>query len=369
MKIAHLVSTFPPHPGGMGQVCLEEAKRLAPEHEVTVFTLAYKNTGYSDGGLNFRIERLIPMFQFGDAGLIAGLVEKLRGFDIVHLHYPFYGAIGAVIRAKKMLGFSLAVTYHMDAQSTGLKRFIAGIYDAFFSKRIFKIADKVIGVDSGYFSASKYGRFIGKEKSVILPNGVDTEIYSPGSPGWDLAGLPPLIGKKVLLFVGNLLQIKNLDLLLRIMPALAPDVCLLVAGGGYDMARYKQIIQWQNLAERVFFSVGFNESDLRAYYRSADIVCVPSLSESFSLVALSAMSCGAVVLASDIPGLRGRIDNNNNGFLAKVNLDEDWKSSIVKILNLSVEEKRSISSSARAAALAYSWENHLKKLNEIYLSV
>jgi len=369
MKIAHLVSTFLPHPGGMGQVCFEEAKLLAQEHQVTVFTLAYKDSHYQDSSWPFKVKRLRPVFQFGDAGWLGNLNNELSGFDLVHLHYPFYGACGSLIKAKKILGFPLVVTYHMDAQSTGIKKILGKIYDFFYAGGLFKIADKIIAVDADYFKSSKYGRYIGKEKSAVLPNAIDTAFFSPGQAYLNKEPLRSLSGKKIILFVGNLMPVKNLDLLITILPSLPQDVCLLVAGGGYDEARYRQSVDEKQLNERVRFVSNFSQDDLRDFYRAAALVAVPSLSESFSLVALGAMSTGAIVAASDITGLRGRIRDTEDGYLLPVNNADVWVAGIIKVLSLNPDERRAISERARISAQNYSLDKHSARLNEIYSSV
>lgn len=369
MKIAHIVSTFLPHPGGMGQVCFEEAKLLAKEHQVTVFTLAYKGKLYREESWPFKVRRLEPLIQLGDAGWLIDLKKELAGFDLVHLHYPFYGACGSLIKAKKLLGFPLVVTYHMDAQSTGIKKLIGRVYDFFYTGDLLKVADKIVAVDADYFRNSKYGRFIGKEKSAVLPNAVNTEFFLPGPADFGMKPLSEFTGKNIVLFVGNLLPVKNLALLINILPKLADDVCLLVAGGGYEEERYKQLVSDKELDGRVRFVSNFSQDDLLNFYRAAALVAVPSFSESFSLVALSAMSAGAIVAVSDIPGLRARIKDADDGFLIPVDNAEAWISGLKMIINLSPEKRRAISEQARKNAQNFSLEKHGAELNEIYSSV
>ena len=83
MKIAHLISTFPPHKGGMGLVCQDEVSRLAPENEVAVYTLAYPGYKYEDEKLSYKVFRLKPFIKIGDGGILSGLTELLRGYDII----------------------------------------------------------------------------------------------------------------------------------------------------------------------------------------------------------------------------------------------------------------------------------------------
>lgn len=91
MKIAEVVATFPPSIGGMGEVCFNESEELAKRgHEVTVFTLRhFKKKEYTNEKFPFKVVRVRPFLKAGDAGLVPGIFFKLRGFDYIHLHYPF----------------------------------------------------------------------------------------------------------------------------------------------------------------------------------------------------------------------------------------------------------------------------------------
>lgn len=367
MKIAHLVSTFPPRIGGMGQVCFEEAARLSGDHEITVVTLCYGDSLPQETPNGFAVKRLRPLIKFGNAGYLTDLVKVLRGFDVVHLHYPFYGALGALIRAKKLLGFSLVVTYHMDAQSGGVKGFLQNIFDRLYSKKLFGLADRVIAVDLDYFKQSKYGRHIGKEKSVVVPNGVDTDLFCPGAGDWTRLNLPLLADKKTILFVGNLLPVKNVLLLCEILPNLSPDARLVIVGGGYNEKSVRQYVETHGLIDKVVFAGMMpDRKELAVYYRSAALVVVPSLSESFSLVVIEALACGAPVLASDIAGIRGRITEGRDGFLAPVNNKLVWQNKISGIFNMSRDELNILRGQARGKAMPYDWKNHVLSLQEIY---
>ncbi|MFH0928697.1 MAG: glycosyltransferase family 1 protein, partial [bacterium] len=83
MRIALVVSTFPPYKGGMGNVAAKEAELLAlGGHAVTVFTLGDKETPEPD--LGYQVVRLKPQFRAGNAGLVPELYSKLKDFQAVH---------------------------------------------------------------------------------------------------------------------------------------------------------------------------------------------------------------------------------------------------------------------------------------------
>ena len=98
MKIAQIVSTFPPYHGGMGNVAYQYARGLAERgHEVTVFTPDFGRRAWA--GEKFEVRLLRPAIQYSNAAWVPGLHKNLADFDVVHFHYPFLG--GEFVLASK----------------------------------------------------------------------------------------------------------------------------------------------------------------------------------------------------------------------------------------------------------------------------
>lgn len=369
MKIAHIVSTFYPHLGGMGEVCLIESGHLQDQgFDVTVFSLHYPKTEYRDELFPFDVERLKAAIKIGDAGWMCCLKDKLQDFDLVHFHFPFYGAEKAVIAAKKKYGFKLVITYHMDAQVKGVKKILRNLCDFLYGKELFEVADKILYVDEERWRSFKFYNELFKVKSFYLPNAVDTDIFKPMTVNHSEVRLEKYEQNKIILFVGNLLPVKNLDILIRAMPGINREAILLIIGGGYAEKKYKKMVENLQLQERViFYGPVRNKEELAKIYNLANVTVVPSFYESFSLSAIESLACGIPVIGNNIPGIRGRITNGIDGVLIKENTKEQWEDAINCVINHTIDQCNIVAEKARQkAVLGYSVKMHIDKLMQIY---
>lgn len=373
MKIAFVISTFPPKSGGMGQVCLDEAQRLSKlGHKITVFTLAYSNDSTSDFDslLPFKVVRMRPFIRLGDGGWIPQLLFKLKGFDLAHLHYPFYGGGLNVLMGSLIWHISYVVTYHMDAQpSSLLKNIIKKISDLLVSKLILIKAKKVIVVDQ---QNTKQFSFLNKLSSTFIstiPNAVDTKLFFPHHITGSHLGHPELDNKKILLFVGNLMPVKRLDLVLRALKNLSdPNLVLLVIGGGYEENTYHQLCSDLDISDKVFFMGKITDRKILAqYYCLADATIVSSDYESFSLVALESLSCATPVIASRVVGVEGRIIDGVDGLFFEPNNFQDLANKIFQFYNYPQTVRKQLGENGRKkVAENYSWDKHIEALLKIY---
>lgn len=368
MRIAHIVARFPPDVGGMGEVARSEAEELARRgHQVTVFFLTPRCGSVSPsaregvGGVGaFRLVHLTSLIPGGDAGWVPQLLGKLKNFDIVHLHYPFYGGAEWVWLAKALHNQKYVVTYHMQAAPTvGYRRLVQGVYDTFLTGTILEHAERVLIVDKNYFAQNRFLRVISPEKIIELTNGIDTGVFFPADE--------PVYNS--LLFVGNLMPVKGIDILLQAVSQI-PEAKLTVVGSGYEEAAYTKMAGDLGVRDRVTFVGSVVHHELGAYYRKAWVTIVPSSAESFSLVTLESMACGTPVVASDVIGIRGKIEDGVDGWLFGVAKTEELKMKISEVLRMSINTRKQMGERAvEKVKRMYSLEKHIEKLLKVYSEV
>jgi glycosyltransferase involved in cell wall biosynthesis len=362
MKIAEVVAVFPPYPGGTGYVCYHNARELAKRgHDVTVFTLDFGQLRHADNHSEFTVVRLKTPFMFGGAGIVPQLYSKLRAFDVIHLHYPFFGGAEYIYLASLLQGKRYFLMYHQDVRGDSFpKKLFLGLYERLFLKRIIRGATKLGMLSVEHLKSSKAAAFLDWGKVVEMPNGVDTDIFSPREKDPALVQRFGLKDKTIILFVGHLLPFKGLPILINALAMIKnPNIILMVVGTGPLEQEYRKLVAKNGLGERVFFA-GYQsqQEDLPRFYNTCDFFVLPSVGapESFGMVVVEAMASGKPAIVSSLPGPMQLIEHGKDGFVAPVG---DPLALMEKIVFLSEEKEICLTMglAARQKVLRlYSWD-------------
>jgi glycosyltransferase involved in cell wall biosynthesis len=323
MRIAQVVATFPPYRGGTGNVTYHNARDLARRgHDVHVFTMARSGASQCEVLDGMTVHRLRPLVQLGNAAALPGLTRALRGFDIIHLHYPFFGGEFATLAAK-LWRTPLVVTYQHDVFLGGAMGVVAYLMRQTVMRLTLRSAARVL------FSSLDYGRashirplLRGRADRVgELPNGVDTSVFIPGEPPVALrARLRPGDDDRLVLLVAGLDRahyFKGVEVLLTALAALPGNVRGAIVGDGDLRPGYEATTRRLGLADRVVFAGRVSDEELPDYYRLADVTVLPSVTmgEAFGLVLVESLACATPVIATDLPGVRTVVDHGVNGLL------------------------------------------------------
>lgn len=180
IRIAQISATFPPYLGGTGNVCFQTARELAFRgHQVSVITPAQLDAPYFEVIEGFQVHRDAPLLTVGNAHFLPNLI-RITGFDLIHLHYPFFGGelIGV---AAKLNGCPLIITYHHDVVLRGWKCVVERLLSLTIERWLLASADMMLFTTPDYAHSSAVQPHLqGCDQRIsILPNGVDLMQFYP----------------------------------------------------------------------------------------------------------------------------------------------------------------------------------------------
>lgn len=380
MRIAHVVSTFPPYKGGMGNVAQEIAERTAKRgDEVMVVTPGMWNVkcemvkikDYYLEHSTFNIQHFIPSLRFGNAAwspTIDGILERAR-VDLVHLHWPFIGGAGAVFAWRRRNPHRrLVVQYHMNLLAPGWRGVMFAMYERWAIPRMVRAADRIVVSSLDYTRQGTLAPYTEKLEGRIvgIPLGVDTERFFPNPQR-------PARGTQLhVIFVGGLDHahvFKGVPTLLNAI-ARVPNARLEVVGDGDLRPTYEQQARILGITDRVTFLGSVSNTELPLVHQRADVLVLPSTarSEAFGLVLLEAMASGVATIASNLPGVRTVIVEGETGFLVSpgdVNVLAECIERFVRDPSLA---RRMGAAGRHRAETAYAWDGIIEQWNGLYVS-
>ncbi|MBI5370093.1 glycosyltransferase family 4 protein [Candidatus Uhrbacteria bacterium] len=374
LTIAQIVCTYPPYRGGMGQVAFEYTTRLrARGHRVHVFTNKHA-VSVEDPEW---IHRLPSVLHVGNAGVLPSLYRRLSGFDIVHLHYPFYGGAEPVIVRKAMRhDQGLVLTYHMDATAGGIKGALFSAHRRVLLPWIIGRSDRILASSDDYIRTSAIAEIDGAlDRVEIHPFGIDLNRFHPGKEDGFKRKLTIRTDVPTLLFVGGLdsaHHFKGVPVLIEAIAQLAgKSFQLLIVGDGNLRPSFEATVRARGLNDRVHFLGNVADRDLPSVYRCADIHLFPSTrrAEAFGLVALEAAATGIPTIASNLPGVRTVVQDGNTGLLVPPE-DVNELTRAITLLIEQPEIRARFGLAARAMAQQrFAWDPFMDRLEQTYRSV
>ena len=196
----------------------------------------------------------------------------------------------------------------------------------------------------------------------VLPNGVDTELFSPAEV------IPEERASLRVLSAGHLVTRKAHEFVLRGVAELVRegiDIHYTIAGDGPLRPALEALASEVGLAERVTFSGAYRHDELPAMLRETDLFALPSWNEAFGVVYLEALACGVPVIAASDGGATTFVSDGIDGYLVPPRDVDALTATMRRFANLGPAEKCAMSTAARAQSLNFTWKRNAESLMDI----
>ena len=317
---------------------------------------------------------------------IAGLskeflrIVKNENYDVIHSHYWISGKVA--MPAAKELGIPLVHTMHTMARVKNLNLAEGESPEPMIrvqgETQVVAAAQALVAnTDAEAASLVSLHDACPDIVHVVAP-GVDLYTFTPGqgrSAARAIVDLPQ--DSLVITFVGRIQPHKGPEVLIRATselvkhsPLLRHKLIVNIIGGASganteEVDRLKELATWLAIDDVVRFAPPVPRGDLAQWYRAADLVVVPSYSESFGLVALESQACGTPVVATAVGGLRTAVADGISGVLVDGHDPKAWSSVIARLLQ-EPQRRVLLSMGAIEHASHFGWDATARGTLDIY---
>jgi PEP-CTERM/exosortase A-associated glycosyltransferase len=265
--------------------------------------------------------------------------------DLVHAHSPVLCGLPALRAARRHnLPFVYEVRAFWEdallASKPSPTQALKYRYSRGLETHLFRQADAVVAISQGMLDDIA-SRQIPASRLFKMPNGVDTDHFSPLPFDRALAQTLGVAGHPLIGFIGSFFYFEGLECLVRAMPAIlatVPMAKLMLVGTGEADQSIRELVSSLGLGASVLQTGRVPHSDILRYYSLMDVMVYPRRRERVTelvtpLKPLEAMAVGKAVIGSDVGGIRELLDEGRAGLLFKAGDPADLARAAVGLLS------------------------------------
>ena len=289
------------------------------------------------------------VFQASDAGAatLALIVSKVYGkkfiFEVQGDIFDYPGKVGGRIHSSLVKFFSRILVKRAD-------------YIRIVSPFLFEPLDKLN---------------INREKIFVVPPRCDSKLFSKQNVNKDK---PEVFKEKKynLLFVGNLLIAKGVDILLEAFALIVKEkssIAMVFVGDGEEKERLIARSKELGISDKVNFLGRVEYNSIPTLMNYADILVLPSIEEGVGRVLLEAMSMHLPIIASNVGGIPLVVDDKKDGLLFEVGEIGTLKEKVLFLLNDPTFSKDMAKVAHQKFLENYEYEISIKKFIDMYQSI
>jgi D-inositol-3-phosphate glycosyltransferase len=314
--------------------------------------------------------------EFTDATIRHAESER-RSYRAIHGHYWHGGIVGR--RLREVWGVAWVQSFHTLALTKARAGLPLDALRAHAEGELAAQADRLVAGSAAEAKDLIRLYRASRDRICVAQPGVDPRLFAEHD-GSGLRRSLRLEDARVALFAGRLEPLKGTQIVLdaaarlRTRSAYA-DLAVVVAGDDSgdganndragERSRLERHATRIGLADHVRFVGAVPHERLAEYYAMADVCVVPSLTESFGLVALEAQALGTPVVAASVGGLREVVEDGVTGFLVEGHDPEDYAQAIADVLDDPIRGAE-MGEEARRRAGRFTWLRAVDRLSAIY---
>jgi len=337
------ITVFPTY-GGSGIVGSELGRELA-ERGHTVHFISYAlPTRLCKLGERLQFHEVemfdYPLFEFPPytLALAAKILEVASSarLDVLHMHYAIPHATAAYL-AREMSRPERYLPFVTTLHGTDIT--LVGSRSSFLEITRFSIAQSDAVTAISHYLADETCRTFGNCAVEVIPNFINAEQYSRRE-NQDLRATLAPNGERLIMHVSNFRPVKRITDCIHALARIAGRVRvrLVMCGDGPERREAEALAQQYGLADDVLF-VG-QVPNISDYLSVADLLLMPSQTESFGLAALEAMACEVPVIATRVGGLPEVVREGETGYLVELGDIEAMAERAVEILSDPARQRR-----------------------------
>jgi glycosyltransferase involved in cell wall biosynthesis len=285
-------------------------------------------------------------YQFGD--WLAEMRVLAAGLscppDVIHVLYGDE-QFDQLLRWRRLLRCPLVVTFHQPGHRVAPRFEI-------FQKGLAKGIDAAVVVATSQIEP--FESWIGSNKVVYIPHGIDTARFSPGDRNFDRS-------RTRILMVGDHLRDWNA------MHQVIDEVNCLRLGVEFHVVTSKENFAYLTGCANTVFHTQISEAELIELYREADALFVPVIEATANNAVLEALACGTPVISNTVGGIPDYV-NEKCGWL----FPQGEVPRVVELIQRLRTEKdfaEPYRREARMHALKFDWRHVAKQVSAVYSAV
>lgn len=360
--------------GGMSVYIRELARELGKrEHHIDIYTRLLKDAdrsitrlyenvrlihlGIPNGGSLSKLALYPYLSKFYQALEDFRLAEN-RSYDLIHSHYWLSGRLGSW--AQKRWNLPHVTTFHTLGEvknQTGIDS-----HEPWFrmvaEKEIVQAAHRILALTQRERESLIRLYDAPAKKIGVVPCGVNLDSFYPQPKAAARSKLGLAADDIILLYVGRFESIKGLNTLLAAMHYLRGNrrLRLVIVGGDDDetpeFRAMAQTTRELGIEEKVNFIGRIDQHSLPLYYGAADVLVMPSYSESFGMVGLEALACGRPVVTTPVGAVDSLVRNAQAGCVIPDHSSRSLADGIQTVIS---DHTIPAADRIRRSILGYSW--------------